>query len=159
MYGVPEFPGWGAAYGRPSVGGRTPGPRRRRLIEYGVPEFRYGRRRLIEYGVPEFRWLVAEIARLDDAIAARLAACPPQRQRSDLLVSVPGIGRLTAASLVALMPELGHIDGKAAASLAGVAPFARDSGVMRGRRTIWAAAPRCVARSTWRRWSPRATTP
>jgi transposase len=82
-------------------------------------------------------WLAAEIARLDDVIAARLAACAPQRQRADLLASAPGIGQLTAVSLLALLPELGRIDGKAVASLAGVAPFARDSGLMRGRRTIW----------------------
>ena len=58
------------------------------------------------------------------------------RERAALLVSVPGIGALTAASLLALLPELGRLDGKAVASLAGVAPFARDSGLMRGRRTI-----------------------
>ena len=82
-------------------------------------------------------WLAAEIARLDDVIAARLAACAPQRQRADLLASAPGIGQLAAVSLLALLPELGRIDGKAVASLAGVAPFARDSGLMRGHRTIW----------------------
>ena len=59
------------------------------------------------------------------------------RQRAALLRSVPGIGALTAASLLALLPELGRLDGKAVASLAGVAPFARDSGLMKGRRTIW----------------------
>ena len=82
-------------------------------------------------------WLAAEIARLDATIAARVAACAPQRQRADLLASAPGIGQLTAVSLLALLPELGRIDGKAVASLVGVAPFARDSGLMRGRRTIW----------------------
>ena len=54
-----------------------------------------------------------------------------------------------AASLLALLPELGRVDGKAVASLAGVAPFARDSGLMKGRRTIWAAGNRFGPHSTW----------
>ena len=115
--------------------------RRRQLVTIRDGERSRARRahepELIKSLDAHLAWLVAEIARLDDVIAARLAACAPQRQRADLLVSVPGIGRLTAASLLALMPELGDIDGKAVASLAGVAPFARDSGLMRGRRTIW----------------------
>jgi transposase len=53
------------------------------------------------------------------------------------LWSVPGIGLVTAASLLALLPELGLLGSKAVASLAGVAPVTHDSGVMRGRRTIW----------------------
>jgi transposase len=115
--------------------------RRRQLVTIRDGERSRARRghepELIKSLDAHLAWLAAEIARLDDVITARLAACAPQRQRADLLVSAPGIGRLTAVSLLALMPELGHLDSKAAASLAGVAPFARDSGVMRGRRTIW----------------------
>lgn len=81
-------------------------------------------------------WLAAEIEAIEAAMAARLEALAATRERAARLLSVPGIGRLTAASLLALLPELGRLDGKAVASLAGVAPFARDSGVMRGRRTI-----------------------
>lgn len=82
-------------------------------------------------------WLSAEIATIEAAMEARLEALAADRERAALLTSVPGIGTLTAASLLALLPELGRLDGKAVASLAGVAPFARDSGLMRGRRTIW----------------------
>jgi transposase len=115
--------------------------RRRQLVTIRDGERSRARRvhapELIQSLDAHLTWLMAEIARLDAVIAARLDACPPQRQRADLLVSAPGIGRLTAASLLALLPELGRIDGKAAASLAGLAPFARDSGILRGRRTIW----------------------
>jgi transposase len=45
--------------------------------------------------------------------------------------------RSATASLIGLLPELGQIDGKAIAALVGVAPFARDSGLLKGRRTIW----------------------
>ena len=82
-------------------------------------------------------WLEAEILTIEKALATRLEALADTRERATWLLSVPGIGSLTAASLLALLPELGRLDGKAIASLAGVAPFARDSGLMRGRRTIW----------------------
>jgi len=52
------------------------------------------------------------------------------------LQEVRGIGELTATALVALMPELGSLSDRQAASLAGVAPFNRDSGQHRGRRLI-----------------------
>ena len=49
---------------------------------------------------------------------------------------MPGVGKVTVATLLGLLPEL-HRDRRAIAALAGVAPFARDSGLMKGRRTIW----------------------
>jgi transposase len=50
---------------------------------------------------------------------------------------VPHVVVGTTASLIGLLPELGQAGGKAIAALVGVAPFARDSGLMKGRRTIW----------------------
>ena len=115
--------------------------RRRQLVALRDAE-RNRRRRI---GEPALRrslddhlaWLTAEIEAFEAAMAVRLEALAATRERAALLISVPGIGALTAASLLALLPELGRLDGKALASLAGVAPFARDSGLMRGRRTIW----------------------
>jgi transposase len=54
-----------------------------------------------------------------------------------LLASVPGVGKVTVVTLLGLLPELGQLDRRAVAALVGVAPFARDSGLMKGRRTIW----------------------
>lgn len=54
-----------------------------------------------------------------------------------LLASAPGVGQLTAASLLAFLPELGCRCPKAIAALVGLAPLARDSGKMRGQRRIW----------------------
>lgn len=115
--------------------------RRRQLVVLRDAE--HSRRRRI--GEPVLRrslddhlaWLTAEIDTIEAAMEARLEALAACRERAALLISVPGIGALTAASLLALLPELGRLDGKAVASLAGVAPFARDSGLMKGRRTIW----------------------
>jgi len=57
-------------------------------------------------------------------------------RRVELLRSVPGIGPVTSATLIGDVPELGHISGAQAASLAGLAPIARDSGALRGKRSI-----------------------
>ena len=57
-------------------------------------------------------------------------------RKAEVLTSVPGIGPVTAAGLLSEMPELGAIDGKAAASLAGLAPVTRESGAWKGRSFI-----------------------
>jgi transposase len=59
-----------------------------------------------------------------------------------LLQTAPGVGPLVAAELVAEMPELGHVSGKAIAKLAGVAPFIRQSGAWRGKATCSGGRPR-----------------
>ena len=115
--------------------------RRRQLVALRDAE-RSRRRRIVEPALlrsldDHLAWLTAEIETIEAAMAVRLEALAAIRERAALLISVPGIGMLTAASVLALLPELGRLDGKAVASLAGVAPFARDSGLMRGRRTIW----------------------
>ena len=57
-------------------------------------------------------------------------------ERFEILVSIPGIGALTAITMLIEMRELGQLDNKQVASLAGLAPIARDSGQYRGRRHI-----------------------
>jgi transposase len=83
------------------------------------------------------RVLHAQIKRLEAAIAAHLEARPALAARAERLQGVPGIGPVLAAGLVARLPELGRLDRRAIASLAGLAPHACDSGIMRGRRRIW----------------------
>ncbi|MGH2395354.1 MAG: transposase, partial [Candidatus Limnocylindria bacterium] len=90
-------------------------------------------------------WLRAQLADLEEHIRDRLVADPIWRERAELLASVPGVGAVTSASLIGLLPELGRVDGKAIAALVGVAPFARDSGLMKGRRTIWGGRPQVRA--------------
>ncbi len=57
--------------------------------------------------------------------------------RFDLMVAVPGVGKMTAATLLGDLPELGHLGNRAIAALVGVAPMNRDSGQLRGRRSTW----------------------
>jgi transposase len=72
-------------------------------------------------------------AELDDAIRGT----PIWRDKDDLLQSVPGVGDALARTLIAELPELGQLDRKKIAALVGVAPFNRDSGTLRGKRTVW----------------------
>ena len=77
-----------------------------------------------------------QIAAIDAALKARLRSEPELVERFEILVSIPGIGALTAITMLIEMPELGQLDNKQVASLAGLAPVARDSGQYRGRRHI-----------------------
>ena len=65
-----------------------------------------------------------------------IRSSPAWRETENLLRSVPGVGPITASTLIAELPELGHLDRRQIAALVGVAPFNRDSGTRRGRRMI-----------------------
>lgn len=69
-----------------------------------------------------------------DARIAELMAAQPQVED---LRSIKGVGPVLLATLLGQLPELGRLDGKAIAKLVGVAPLARDSGTMRGKRSVW----------------------
>lgn len=81
-------------------------------------------------------WLDAEISTLDRRISQAITASQELKTHARLLKTLPGVGPVTTASLLALMPELGQRSPKAIAALAGLAPFNRDSGKHRGQRTI-----------------------
>jgi transposase len=82
-------------------------------------------------------WLEKEIDKLDVDITAALRASPAWRAKDELLRSFKGVGRITSSTLLVSLPELGQLDRRAIAALVGLAPFNRDSGVMRGRRSIY----------------------
>lgn len=82
-------------------------------------------------------FLTAQKTEADQALAAAVEASAVWRQRDDLLRSVPGVGPVVSATLIAELPELGRLSGKQIAALVGVAPMARDSGRKRGRRSVW----------------------
>ncbi|MEQ8868191.1 MAG: transposase, partial [Roseovarius sp.] len=77
------------------------------------------------------------IGKLEAEIAAVIGADEALSDRSRLLRTMPGVGPLLAARLLARLPELGRLDRRAIAKLAGLAPHACDSGRFRGRRRIW----------------------
>ena len=80
--------------------------------------------------------LKAQLAELDCDIDDTIKRSPIWRAADDLLTSVPGVGDVTAHTLIADLPELGQLDRRRVAALVGVAPVNRDSGQMRGKRTI-----------------------
>ena len=83
------------------------------------------------------KWLEKRVADVDDQVGTAIQASPVWRVQEDLLRSVPGIGPVTARTLLAELPELGRLDRRAIAALVGVAPFNCDSGQHRGQRHIW----------------------
>jgi transposase len=82
-------------------------------------------------------WLEQEVKDLDRELAQMIKRSPMWRARDQLLQSVPGIGPTLSAVLLTQLPELGQLGRKELGALAGLAPLNRDSGAMRGRRTIW----------------------
>ena len=80
--------------------------------------------------------LQAQLSDIENEIDDAIRGTPAWRAKEDLLTSVPGIGPKIARTLIAELPELGRLDRRSLAALAGLAPFNRDSGKLRGRRAI-----------------------
>jgi transposase len=91
-------------------------------------------------------WLNERLATLDDDLDTTLRASPVWREREALLRRVPGIGPVCTRTLLLELPELGTLSRQRIAALVGVAPFNRDSGTLRGHRTIWGG--RAAVRAT-----------
>lgn len=123
--------------------------RRRQLIEMMVAEGNRRRlltaRRALKSVDRVLATLKAQLEEIDHDIDIAVRGTPAWREAEDLLISVPGIGHKIARTLIAEMPELGRLDRRQIAALTGVAPFNRDSGTLRGRRTI--TGGRAVVRS------------
>jgi len=80
--------------------------------------------------------LEKELPEIDGDIDILVRGSPAWREKEDLLVSFPGIGNTLARIVLAEMPELGRLNRREIASLAGVAPFTRQSGRWRGKSMI-----------------------
>ena len=78
-----------------------------------------------------------ELEDLDEGLRQTLRRSPVWREKDDLLRTVPGVGEQLSLTLLAHLPELGTLDRRQIAALVGVAPFNRDSGTLRGKRTVW----------------------
>jgi transposase len=82
-------------------------------------------------------WMTDRIQALEAEIDQLMDTLPEWRAQAQLLDSIPGVGMLTAVTVLAEMPELGQLDRQKIAALAGLAPFNRDSGSKRGKRRIF----------------------
>jgi transposase len=108
---------------------------------------------------PHIRWLERPVIDSEAALDAAIQQSPLGRVQDQLLQSVPGVGPTLARTRLGLLPELGQLDRRPIAALVGVAPLARDSGTLRGRRTCWGGRPGVrtvlyMAALTAARWNP-----
>ncbi len=82
-------------------------------------------------------WLKKRLDGVDGQVKQLIQACPVWRAKDEWLQSTPGVGPMTALTMIAELPELGTLNRRQIAALIGVAPFNRDSGMLKGKRTIW----------------------
>ena len=114
--------------------------RRRQLVEMLTAE----KNRLLSASSPirkrvrtHIVWLERELEHTNTDLAEAIRQSPVWREKDELLRSVPGVGPVVTSTLLASLPELGTLTNKQIAALVGVAPLNRDSGRLRGRRTVW----------------------
>jgi transposase len=111
--------------------------RRRQLLEMQTME-KNRMTTTVEHLRPQLEahltWLAEQIEQLDAEIDRQVQAHPDFQQKAALLRSVPGVGRITVPTLLADLPELGHLSRQKIAALVGVAPFNDESGRRRGKR-------------------------
>jgi transposase len=114
--------------------------RRRQLVEMLTAE----KNRLLSASSPirkrvrtHIVWLERELEHTNTDLSDAIRQSPVWREKDELLRSVPGVGPVLTSTLLANLPELGTLTSKQIAALVGVAPLNRDSGTLRGRRTVW----------------------
>jgi transposase len=114
--------------------------RRRQIVEMmaaeGQRERRLSDKRLKKSIARLRKALEKELAELDAEIDDHVRGSPAWAEKEDLLASVPGIGPIIARTLIAELPELGSLDRRKVAALAGLAPWTRQSGQWRGKSFI-----------------------
>jgi transposase len=119
--------------------------RRRQLVELRKQEATRLQQTSDADARADIRSLIAildqRIARIETRMAEIIASDPEMAAQDRRLRTVPGVGQRVAATLIAELPELGRIDRRQIAALAGLAPIARDSGTRSGRRTIGGGRP------------------
>ena len=114
--------------------------RRRQLIEMLTAEknrLGFARPPIRKSISQHIRWLERQLEGVDRDLDRTIQQSPLWRAREDLLRSVPGVGPVVSRTLIGELPELGTLSRKQIAALVGVAPLARDSGTLRGRRIVW----------------------
>jgi transposase len=114
--------------------------RRRQVVEMLTAErnrFQQASPALREKIDRHIAWLQEELKALEKDLDDTIQQSPLWREKDNLLRTVPGVGPTVARVLVADLPELGTLNRKRIAALAGVAPLNRDSGQYRGKRVVW----------------------
>ena len=114
--------------------------RRRQLVEMITAEknrLTMATRRLHPQLQAHIRWLEETLAGLDQDLGDFIRSSPMWKNKDQVLRSTPGVGPVLSMTLLSDLPELGVLNRGEIAALVGVAPFNRDSGALRGKRTVW----------------------
>ena len=136
--------------------------RRRQLLEMLIAEQQrhsQAAARLTPGIATHIAWLTAERQRVDGDLTLAIRQSPVWREQDDLLQSMPGVGPGLSRTMLAEWPELGTLSSKQLAALVGIAPLNRDSGTLRGKRTIWGGravvrTARYMAALAATKWNP-----
>jgi transposase len=123
--------------------------RRCQLIEMIVAEknrFKTSRIKVLREDIQtNIEWLQTKVEKIDKELEAGIKVSPEWKDKDQLLQSVPGVGKILSACLVAQLPELGTLNNKRIAALVGVAPLNHDSGKSHGKRSPWGGRSRVRA--------------
>ena len=114
--------------------------RRNQLVQMIVAEknrYHSARKSIKERIQAHIQWLEEELDNTNKELEQRIRNNPEWQKKDDLLQSMPGVGPVLSTTLLADLPELGKLNRRQIAALTGVAPLNRDSGTLRGKRTIW----------------------
>ena len=114
--------------------------RRRQLVEMITAEknrMRTATRSIRPKVQEHVRWLEEDLQNLDQDLGDFMRSSPMWKDKDELLRSTPGVGPVLSMTLLSDLPELGALNRGEIAALVGVAPFNRDSGTLRGKRTVW----------------------
>jgi transposase len=114
--------------------------RRRQLVDMITAESnRYAQApdKIAKQIAKHLNWLNKRLEEADDDLDDAIRQSPLWQAKAHLMMSIPGVGRVTATTLLAALPELGQLSRREISALVGVCPFNRDSGGHRGRRVIW----------------------
>jgi transposase len=114
--------------------------RRRQLLEMLVAErnrLTHARPVIRRDIAQHVRWLERRLREVDTDLDRAIQSSPVWRAKENLLRSAPGVGPILSRTLIGDLPELGPLNRKQIAALVGVAPLARDSGTLKGKRLVW----------------------
>lgn len=114
--------------------------RLRNILKAEITAYKNRRRTFDEFLIEEIDYMLKEKEKAVERVEIRmykiLSESEDLRKQCEVISKQKGIGFITAMTLIALLPELGHLDRREIASLAGLAPVARDSGKTKGKRFI-----------------------
>lgn len=90
-------------------------------------------------------WLEKRLGESNDDLDNMIRNSPLWQHKAEIMQSIPGVGRVTATTFLADLPEIGTLSRREISALVGVCPYSRDSGSFRGRRSIWGGRARVRA--------------